>query len=223
MAYDAVKAHEYYMKYRKKGLKKGRKKGTKKAKTYSMLGVSASGLNSDGAIEAAAIKEKFKAEMNKKLAEAKTDEEKLEIRKQFSRQANAEIAKLKADAKYAKPKAAKKTKTSKAKTKSSSGSSGGSKRSSGSSTKSSSSSASTPKISTAQLKVINDIVTKISEMQAKIAEMSEEEKTKVKETINNILELLKKGKVSDGLRALTDSEKSSDAREETKKTVSKSV
>lgn len=26
MAYDAVKAHEYYVKYRKKGLKKGRKK-----------------------------------------------------------------------------------------------------------------------------------------------------------------------------------------------------
>ena len=27
MAYDAQKAHEYYLKYKKKGLKKGRKKG----------------------------------------------------------------------------------------------------------------------------------------------------------------------------------------------------
>ena len=52
MAYDPVKAHEYYMKYRKKGLKKGRKKGKKAAQT-SLLGVSVSGLNSDGAIEAA--------------------------------------------------------------------------------------------------------------------------------------------------------------------------
>ena len=44
-------AHEYYVKYRKKGIKKGRKKGSKKGSSTGLLGVSTSGLNTDGAVE----------------------------------------------------------------------------------------------------------------------------------------------------------------------------
>ena len=110
MAYDPVKAHEYYMKYRKKGLKKGRKKG----RTVSLRGVSAYGLNSDGAVEAAYIKERLKAEMNAKLKGAKTDAERMAIQKEYAKKANAEIAKLKADPKYAKAKATRASKAAKA-------------------------------------------------------------------------------------------------------------
>ena len=40
MAYDKAKAHEYYIKYRKKGLKKGRKNGAANAeqKSDSVIG-----------------------------------------------------------------------------------------------------------------------------------------------------------------------------------------
>lgn len=116
MAYDKAKAHEYYEKYKKKGLKKGRKKGKKKAsapkvKSQSLAGTSTAGLNSDGAIEATIIKDRLKKEMNEALQSAKTDAEREEIRREFSKKANAEIEKLKSDPKFAKPKAEKKAKS----------------------------------------------------------------------------------------------------------------
>lgn len=119
MAYDAAAAHEYYIKYRKKGLKKGRKKGTSKVKsgTTSLLGTSIAGFNDEGRIQAALIKDKLKKEMNEALKKASSDEEKEKIRIEYSRKAVQQIAALKNNAQYAKPKA----------TKSSSGKSSGSK------------------------------------------------------------------------------------------------
>lgn len=104
MAYDPVKAHEYYVNYRKKGLKKGRKKGTKtaKAKTVTLLGQSVVGLNDAGKVEAAVIKDRIKKEMNAALASATTEEEKAQIRAEYSRKAQQEISALKGNSQYAK-------------------------------------------------------------------------------------------------------------------------
>ena len=118
MAYDPVKAHEYYVNYRKKGLKKGRKKAAAKP-TYkkTFLGVSISGLNDEGRIKAALIKENIQNAMKEALEKAKDDDERQEIRLEYSRKAQQAISALKADSKYAKPKATKaKTSTAKAKT-----------------------------------------------------------------------------------------------------------
>ena len=103
MAYDKDKAHEYYIKYRKKGLLKGRgsgktekskgKKGSKK-KT-SLVGLSTSGLNDAGRMQAALVKEKITSEMNDALSKAKTDVEKEQIRQEYQNKALAEIQKLK--------------------------------------------------------------------------------------------------------------------------------
>lgn len=186
MAYDPVKAHEYYLKYKKKGLKKGRKKGKKAAQT-SLLGVSASGLNSDGAIEAAAIKARVKKEMNAALAKAKTDEEKLAIRKEYAKKANAEIAKLKADPRYANTKAAKASKGG------SKSSAGGSKSSGTSKGSTSGSKTKTAKVS--QQEVARQMTIKInammSELEDKLAKMPEEQKAKVRDTIRGQIDMLK--------------------------------
>lgn len=201
MAYDPVKAHEYYMKYKKKGLLKGRKKSSKKSsskskksktKTQNLVGISSSGLNSDGAIEAAFIKERLKTEMNAALAKATTDEEKLAIRKQFSQKANAEIAKLKADPKYAKQSASKTTKTKSESGKSSSSKSEKSESKSEKSTSSKSTAeTSTTTPATPTTEVIAQMGTMLDEISNKIAEMTPEQKADLKLTLTDMTNLLK--------------------------------
>jgi hypothetical protein len=211
MAYDPVKAHEYYVNYRKKGLKKGRKKGTGKSRTTGLLGVSAAGLNSDGAVEAAVIKDRLKKEMNEKLKGAKTEEEKIAIRKEYAKKANEEIAKLRSNPKFARAKA---TKASSSKGSSGSKSSGGS-RSSGGSSKSTSaresgSSASTTTVSTTTptttsttastnneanaqaLEQVRNLTSKINEMYSKIVSLPPEQKQAVRDGIQSIVDALKK-------------------------------
>lgn len=102
MAYDPVKAHEYYINYRKKGLKKGRKKAAVKPKySTAFLGVSARGFNDEGRIQVALTRERLKKEMKAALGNAKTDEERQQIRLDYSRKAQQAINALKADSKYA--------------------------------------------------------------------------------------------------------------------------
>lgn len=134
MAYDPIKAHEYYMKYRKKGLLKGRKKGkaktskksTKKTSTkkQSLLGLSTAGLNDTGKMQWAMAKDNLTKQMNTALAKATTDEEKQKIRSDYQNKALAELQKIKADPSMAQAKKAS-TKGSAGKS-SSKGSSGGS-------------------------------------------------------------------------------------------------
>lgn len=105
MAYDPVKAHEYYVKYRKKGLKKGRKKGRKtKAKQISLVGLSTAGLNDSGKMQASLLKENIKAEMNAAIAKETDPVKKEALRQEYQKKALNEISKLKADPQYAKPK-----------------------------------------------------------------------------------------------------------------------
>lgn len=192
MAYDPVKAHEYYIKYRKKKLLKGRKKGKaktktkkqKKAPTVSMLGVSSSGLNSDGAIEASVIKERLKKEMNEALQKASSEEEKLEIRKQYSKQANEEIAKLQSDPKYAKEK---KTKEKTTKEKSSKSTKNQSSTSTTASAK-----ATSDADAMETLKVVRDIGKQVNDIYAKMATMSPEEKAEARENVKAMIEELRK-------------------------------
>lgn len=181
-----AKAHEYYMEYRKKGKKKGRKKGSgkktsgKKGAQTGLLGVTSSGLNAEGTIEAAAIKDRVKKEMNEALGKAKTDEEKMAIRKEYANKANSEIAKLKADPKFAKAKA---TKGSSSKGGSSKG---GSSKGSGSKSSSESSSS----------KQVSEIKSSIEQLQKKLDSMTDEQKAQVKEALqaqlDSIRERLKK-------------------------------
>lgn len=168
-------AKEYYQKYTKKGVKKGRKKGKgKKAAQTGLLGVSTSGLNADGAIEAAVIKDRVKKEMNEALSKAKSEEEKVAIRKEYAKKANAEIAKLKSDPKFAKAKA----------TKASSKSSGSSKGSSKSS--------SSAKSSSSNQQALKQIQDSISQLQSKLSSLSDEDKAKIKESIQTQLDAIKK-------------------------------
>ena len=137
MAYDPIKAHEYYMKYRKKGLLKGRKKGkaktskksTKKTSTkkQSLLGLSTAGLNDTGKMQWAMAKDNLTKQMNTALAKATTDEEKQKIRSDYQNKALAELQKIKADPSMAQAKKAS-TKGSAGKS-SSKGSSGGTSKS----------------------------------------------------------------------------------------------
>ena len=202
---------EYYQKYTKKGLKKGRKKsskkkGKKKTATSSLVGISTSGLNSDGKIEAALIKEKIKGEMNAALAKAKTPEERENIRREYSKKANAELEKLRNDPRYAK---AKKQKASSSKSSRKGKSSGSSKssrsRSSGtSSRKSSRANTSTTKTSdkstnmasdlssTSIIQTLKDLTAKMDDFKAKIETLSPEQKEIVKSTIQDIIDRLKK-------------------------------
>jgi len=123
MAYDKEKAHEYYMKYRKKGLLKGRKKGkgkvaskgkksgkkgskksskakTPKIKKESLLGLSNSGLNEAGKMEWAVQKKDIQDKMNQELQTATSEEQKAEIRKKYQEQALAKLTEIKNDSKY---------------------------------------------------------------------------------------------------------------------------
>ena len=182
-----AKAHEYYMKYRKQGKKKGRKKSSKTKQT-SLLGVTSSGLNADGTIEAAAIKDRMKKEMNAALAKAKTDEEKMAIRKEYAKKANEEIAKLKADPKYAKAKAVKAAKSSSKGSSKGSGSAGSSKSSSGKTTTKTATSTSKQEVAKQLTLQIN---AKMAELEDKLAKMPEEKKAEVRDTIRSQIDILK--------------------------------
>jgi hypothetical protein len=213
MAYDKAKAHDYYEKYTKKGLKKGRKKGKKKAKstkikTQSLIGVSSGGLNSDGAIEAALVKDRIKKEMNEALKSAKTDAERDDIKRAYSKKANAEIEKLKHDPKFAKvtkkkekkQKAPKSPKSSSSKGSSSKGSSSKGSSSKSTSAKSSTSAkASTSAVKAEQAKTEEQPKTEsertldtIKDLQAKLDTMTEEQKELAKELISSLIDEYKK-------------------------------
>lgn len=193
MAYDAAKAHEYYINYRKKGLKKGRKKGTGKAKTTGLLGVSAAGLNSDGAVEAAVIKDRIKKEMNEKLKGAKTEAEKIAIRKEYAKKANDEIAKLRSDPRFARAKAAKASSSKGSSgSKSSGGSRGSSGRNAGSTSSARSTSAVTPTALTPQLKnTINQLSKQLKDAQEKIESLNEVDRANLREQMQGILTRLR--------------------------------
>lgn len=194
MAYDAAKAHEYYVNYTKKGLKKGRKKGKgTTAKTSTLLGSNAYGLNDDGRVQAALIKEKIKKEMNEALKGAGSDEEKEKIRVEYSKKAMQQIAALRNDPKYAKPKA---TKTSSSKGSKSSKSSGTSSKSSSSS---SSSSKATTKTKTASAddasvvskQLVSSLTTRAEKLISVAKTLPPEMKEKVAQTVEGIIEQLK--------------------------------
>lgn len=109
MAYDPVKAHEYYMEYKKKGKKKGRKKG--KGKQTSLVGLSTAGLSDAGKMNWALTKESLQNEMNKALAAATSDDEKAKIREDFQSRALQALQKMKSDPAFAKAKASKTSST----------------------------------------------------------------------------------------------------------------
>lgn len=194
MAYDPVKAHEYYVKYRKKGLKKGRKKGKGKVKTVSLLGTSTANLNDEGRIQAALIKEKLKKEMNEALKKATTDEEKEKIRIEYSRKAMQQIAALRNDSKYAKPKAVKKTTGN---SRSSSGSSRAKSSASGQKTKETTSTKKAPEVITpaALNEVTPETVTKIGEFADRLKSMAKnltpEQKASVQKIVQSLIDKLK--------------------------------
>lgn len=133
MAYDPVKAHEYYEKYRKKGLKKGRKKGRKKTtsskiKKQSLLGLSTSDLNDAGKMNWAMAKKDLQDQMNAELIKAATPEQRAEITKDYQNKALKALQDMKKDPSFAQAKSSKSSK---------SGSKSGNKNSSKSGSKSS--------------------------------------------------------------------------------------
>lgn len=184
-------AKEYYQKYTKKGLKKGRKKSSK-AKQESLVGVSTSGLNQEGLIEAQLIKDNLKKQMNAELAKAKTDEEKLKIKKEYSLKAAQEMDKLKSDPKFAKPSAGKKSGGSSSK------SSGSSKGSSGSKSSGSakSSGGNTKQISTAQAEKLSKTM---DDLRQKIDSMSEEQQVQIKNMLTDMIAKIRKQMNTKGL------------------------
>lgn len=200
MAYDPTAAHEYYIKYRKKGLKKGRKKGkakSTKAKTTSLVGVSSSGLNDAGRIEAAIIKDRIKKEMNDALSKATSDTEKERIRAEYSKKAQDEITKLKSDSKYASPKSSKSSGSGKSSSKVSSDKSSKSKASSNGSK--ATAEVSTPKTNTnapleIDSKTITSLKNQIYSLREMLPDMTPEQKQRVANTIKTILKTLKEAK-----------------------------
>lgn len=212
-----AKAHEYYMEYRKKGKKKGRKKGTskkskgKKGAKSSLLGVTTSGLNTEGTIEAAAIKDRVKKEMNEALGKAKTDDEKLAIRKEYANKANSEIAKLKADPKFAKAKATKSSskgggsKSSKSSGKSSTSKSSGSKSSSSTSKATGTSTAQTATEQMTQaVQQMKDVVSQLTEkllggadlsgdsLEGQLSKLTPEQRETMRAGIQSTIDAIKK-------------------------------
>lgn len=160
MAYDPVKAHEYYINYRKKGLKKGRKKGkgkTTSTKKSSLVGLGTGGLNDSGKMQWALRKQELQEEMNAMLDGVTDLDERKKIITDFQNQALKELQQLKADPTYATPKKASSSKSSGGSSKSSSSSSSKSKSNSDndndSSTSSSSSTDTSLKSSTSGAKI----------------------------------------------------------------------
>ena len=197
MAYDPVKAHEYYEKYKKKGLKKGRKKGTKKAKKgkqTNLVGLSTGGLNDEGKMQWAMAKEKLKNEMNAAMSKAKTQEEKDKIRAEYQNKALAELSRMKSDSATAKPKKEKVAKNS------SKASSKGSKSSSKGSSKSSPKSSSKESEKSSQAEMVEQIKDSIAQLQEKLSSLTDEQKGQIKETIQAQIDLIReklKGKLTD--------------------------
>lgn len=141
MAYDPVKAHEYYEKYRKKGLKKGRKKGKKKntsskVKKQNLLGLSTSGLNDAGKMNWAMAKKDLQDQMNADLAKATTDEQKAEIRADYQGKALKALQDMKKDPSFAQAKSSKSGSKSGSKSSNKNDSKSGSKNSGSTSNKS---------------------------------------------------------------------------------------
>lgn len=194
MAYDKEKAHEYYVKYRKKGLKKGRKKGSSKKSSESIVGLSTAGLNDAGKMEVALLKQDLKKQMNTALSKATTDEEKAQIRREYQQKALEGVQKIKGDSQYAKPKAQKAAKATSAKASKSSGSSGSNKKFSGSSGSSkASSSANTSKaVSEAMQKSLDTLTLLVTGIAEKIAKMTDDQKTETKTLITDIIAELQK-------------------------------
>ena len=214
MAYDPVKAHEYYEKYKKKGLKKGRKKGKKKAakgKQTNLVGLSNSGLNDTGKMQWAMAKEKLKTEMNAALAKAKTPEEKDKIRAEYQNKALEQLKQMKSNSSLAqakKQKAAKSSsKGSSSKGSSSKSSSSGSRASGSGSAKTSSSSAvktttqtaqtttptaaTTAATSAAVTQTLQKIQDTISQIQEKLENLPPEKKEEIKQTIQVQIDAIK--------------------------------
>lgn len=209
MAYDPVKAHEYYEKYKKKGLKKGRKKGKKKAtkgKQTNLVGLSNSGLNDTGKMQWAMAKEKLKTEMNAALAKAKTPEEKDKIRAEYQNKALEQLKQMKSNSSLAQAKKQKAAKSS-SKGSSSKGSSSGSRASGSGSAKTSSSSAvktttqtaqtttptaaTTAATNTAVTQTLQKIQDTISQIQEKLENLPEEKKAEIKQTIQVQIDAIK--------------------------------
>lgn len=221
MAYDPVKAHEYYEKYRKKGLKKGRKKGrkkstSKKVKQQTLIGLSTSGLNDAGKMNWAMAKKDLQDQMNAEIAKATTDEQKAEIRADYQDKALKTLQDMKKDPSFVQAKSSKSSSKSGSKSSNKNGSKSGSKNSGSASNKSSKSkgtktavaksntsakSISYGSASTAARTVSNEEFAKIKEMseqieqlKAKLATMSARQKAKVKESIQTMIVELKKVK-----------------------------
>ena len=195
MAYDPIAAHEYYIKYRKKGLLKGRKKGKKKnitskkrgrkssTKKQNLIGLSTGGLNDSGKMQWAMAKESLTTQMNADLAKAKTDQEKQQIRHAYQNKALQELQKIKSD-----PSAAKQKATS-SKSKSSSGSRSSSK--SGSSRSSSKKESSSSSAQTEKLKTqVQEMSNTINELSQKIETLSQEKKALMTQTLHEVIQML---------------------------------
>lgn len=198
MAYDKVKAHEYYEKYRKKGLKKGRKKGKKKTAAAkkrkstkeSLVGLSSAGLNDAGKMQAALVKQDLKKKMNEALEKAGSEEEKAKVRQSYHALALQEFQKLKADSKYAQPK---KAKTTKAKTtKASTGKTSKSTAKKSSSKKKKKKKVKNRAIDERQKKETQELTKRLDDLEKKIDDLTQEQKETVKAELTDVFESLKK-------------------------------
>lgn len=188
MAYNKQKAHEYYENYTKKGKLKGRKKGTKKKskKNTNLIGLSTAGLNEEGKMEFALMKEKLTNEMNTALRGAKSDSEKESIRREYQKKALSEVQRLKSSPQY---QTAKKSSGSKSGGSKSSGS-----KSSGSSGSKSSSSKSSSSSST---KKLNEISKQLDTIAKSLSTMTNEQKAAARTVLTDVINQLSKVKGAD--------------------------
>ena len=198
MAYDAKKAHEYYINYRKKGLLKGRGTGKNnkskgkgtgkgKAKKTSLTGVSTSGLTDEGKLQAELIKNSVGKEMSAALANAKTDEDKIRIKHEYQLKAKQQIEALKSDPKYGAPKAGKSGGGS-----SKSGASGGKSSGSGGKASGGNSTQSSKAAKQALNKNIERLNSLISGLSDKMGRMSPKMREQTKKLITDIMTEIKK-------------------------------
>lgn len=194
---------EYYKEYTKKDKKKGRKKGSKKkTSSKSLLGQSTSGLSTEGKMQAALIREDFKKQMNDALSKAKTDEERNQIRLDYSRKALAAIEKLKSDPKNVAAKTSKTKSSGSSKSSKSSGSnkSSGSSKSTGNTTKTTTSTTNTASTANtantttdpAALESVKQINNTINQIYSKLKDLSPEQKAVVKTQISDLVDNLRK-------------------------------
>lgn len=211
MAYDKAKAHEYYLKYRKKGLLKGRKKGTAvktstkkkgkskktaKGKQENLVGLSTAGLNDAGRMQAALTKDKLKKEMNEKLAKETDPAKRDAIRNEYQQKALAATNALKNDPTMAKAKASGKSGGSKGSSKSGGkGSSGGSKDKGEEGTDKQSK---TSQKSTTNANMVKEAKKMIDNLRKRLLTMTADERAakqeQIKSTIKAIEELIKNAK-----------------------------